>query len=533
MWERFDYDDFRVDVWWGYPIVTQWFLTHRTSRAGLLRKPARDVAGSWKSLPRAVGAAPCGGPRHGPGGHLGPPLPGANVGLFDWLFGKKKKDPYGGSLKKDYADKPYNDQPARYQSPQKPYAQPPQTYGAAPRPAATDERNTGLHFRQKRSARPLDPVKDQNLGGMNPLTGRVTGGPLSHLGGTRESPDQHTDVIKLRSHGLPEIAHLDDLADLLGAPRNEIIWLASRPSLEEPTHYTLKELQKKSGGSRILMVPMPRMKAVQRALHAKLVSKLPVHEAAHGFRKGRDALSSATAHVGKDVVISVDIEDFFPSFTFRRVSGYLRNMGYGRGVSVALANLMTYRIRDASIKKDGRWRWATVHIHPDAARRYHPELPQGAPTSPGMANAIVLRMDKRLHALAQRFGAEYTRYADDLTFSGNEDLAKGAGHLLQLIRQIVRTEGLRLNEKKTRIMRKGRQQRVTGVVVNEKTNVSRRDYDTLKAILHNCIKHGPAGQNRENLPDFREHLRGRIAHISHIGPERGRKLMRMFEQIRW
>jgi retron-type reverse transcriptase len=163
----------------------------------------------------------------------------------------------------------------------------------------------------------------------------------------------------------------------------------------------------------------------------------------------------------------------------------------------------------------------------------HPQLPQGAPTSPGIANAICWRMDKRLSALARKFGGDYTRYADDLTISGGEDLARRASKLLELVREIVRTEGLELNEAKTRVMRRGRQQRVTGVVVNEKTNVSRRDFDLLKAILHNCIKHGPASQNRQNVPDFREHLRGRIAHVMHIGPERGRKLMRMFERIVW
>jgi RNA-directed DNA polymerase len=456
------------------------------------------------------------------------------MGLFDWLFGKKN-DPYGNKPGKDYGDapKPYNDQPKQYQSAQKPYQAPPKTYGAPP--AKPGERTEQLSFRQARSNKPLDSIADQNLGGMNPITGKVTGGPLSHLGGTRESPDQHTDLGKLRDNGLPEIAHLDDLAELVGTTRNEIIFLASRPQYSEPTHYTIKELPKKSGGTRLLMVPMPRMKAVQRALNAKLISRLPVHEAAHGFRKGRDVLTSASPHVGKDVVVSVDIEDFFPSFTFRRVSGYFRNLGYGRGTSVVLANLTTARLRDASKKRSNRdaWMLAPVHNHVDAARRYHPEIPQGAPTSPGLANAISRRMDKRLHALAQKFGAEYTRYADDLTFSGNDELAKSVGNLLQIVRQIVRTEGLRLNEKKTRIMRKGRQQRVTGVVVNQQTNVSRREFDKLKAILHNCIKHGPDSQNRENVPDFREHLRGRIAHITHIGPERGRKLMRMFEQIRW
>lgn len=451
-------------------------------------------------------------------------LEGFAVGLFDWLFGKKK-DPYGDRPSKDYGGKPYSDQPKQYQSSTKPYQDTSKGYGAAP--AKPGERTTQLSHRQARSNKPVDPLTDQTI-----ITPR-RGPNLAHLGGTRESPDPHTDIGKLRNNGMPEITHLDDLADLAGVSRNEIIFLATRPGWNEPSHYTLKELRKKSGATRMLMVPMPRMKAVQRALNAKLISNLPVHEAAHGFRKGRDVLSGASPHVGKDVVVSLDIENFFPSFTFRRVSGYFRNLGYGRGVSVALANLMTARLRDGAVKQGNKWKPVVFGSHPDIGKRYHPEIPQGAPTSPGLANAISRRMDKRLHALAQKFGADYTRYADDLTFSGNDELAKSVGNLLQIVRQIVRTEGLRLNEKKTRIMRKGRQQRVTGVVVNKQTNVSRREYDRLKAILHNCIKHGPASQNRENVPDFREHLRGRIAHVSHIGPERGRKLMRMFEQIRW
>jgi retron-type reverse transcriptase len=447
---------------------------------------------------------------------------GLNVGIFDWLFGKKKQDPYGGrELNKGYgAPQPYTDMPRQYQRPSDPT--PPRKYDA-------ENREINLSFRQGRSKQPLESVRDQTIG----RNARVGTNTLEHLGGTRDQPDQYTDVQKLRGNGLPEIDSLDGLSELLGATRNELVWLASRPHWDAPAHYSMRQIPKKSGGTRLLMAPMPRLKAVQRAMHAKLISQLPVHESVHGFRKGRDALSAATPHVGKDVVISVDIENFFPSFTFRRVSGYFRTLGYGRGVAVALANLTTARLADGAVKQDGKWRDSHNLRHADMAGRYHPELPQGAPTSPGLANAICLRMDKRLDALARKFGATYTRYADDISFSGYDDLAKSAGHLLQLVRQIVRTEGLRLNEKKTRIMRGGRQQRVTGVIVNQKTNVPRREYDLLKAILHNCIKHGPAGQNRGQVPDFREHLRGRIAHVAHIGPERGRKLLKLFEQIRW
>lgn len=158
---------------------------------------------------------------------------------------------------------------------------------------------------------------------------------------------------------------------------------------------------------------------------------------------------------------------------------------------------------------------------------------EGAPTSPGIANAICWRMDKRLSALARKFGGDYTRYADDLTFSGFQDMADNTGRLLRLVRHIVETEGFVVNESKTRIMRKGSQQRVTGVVVNEKTNLPRHEFDKIKAIIHNCIKHGPASQNRDQVEYFQEHLRGRVAHAQHIGPERGLKLLKMFNKIAW
>ena len=309
---------------------------------------------------------------------------------------------------------------------------------------------------------------------------------------------------------------MDELVQLLTTSRNNLLQYLARENYSNNSHYIARKHPKKSGGVRVLMVPKPRLKALQRALLEQLVSKLPLNDSVHGFRRGRDTRSGATQHVDRDVVICLDIANFFPSFDFRRVSGYFRSLGYSRQVGVALANLTTTR----TFQQAGPSSWRA-------------ELPQGAPTSPGIANAICWRMDKRLAALARRFGGEYTRYADDLTFSGGAEMLKGAGRLVALVRKIVKTEGLELNEKKTRVMRSHTQQRVTGVVVNKQTNVARREYDRLKAILHNCIKHGPVSQNREQHPNFAEHLRGRIAHITHIGPKRGRKLKAMFDQINW
>jgi len=448
------------------------------------------------------------------------------MGLFDWLFGKKRNE-YGAGPNREYP----TSQPTH----------PPKAQGGpVPRSVQTPtgQRNVYLSWRRKRSKQPVHSVTDQTLqGSRDPQTGRGSPvGAIGNVGGTREHPDPHFDASRVASHELPAIPHLDALAELLDTPRNELLWLTHRPIYEvgKPhVHYRVFEVRKKSGGTRLLAAPLPRLKQVQRKLLENLVSRLPVHSAAHGFRRGRGILSGANVHVGKDVLVCFDIKDFFPTFSFRRVSGYFRWLGYGRGIANAIALLTTAALSDATTGDKGQWKPAYSTRHPDFQRRHHPELPQGAPTSPGLANAICWRMDKRLSALARKFGGDYTRYADDLTFSGGEDLARHADNLVKLVRKIVHTEGLELNEQKTRVMRKGRQQRVTGVVVNEKTNLSRRDFDKLKAILHNCIKHGPAGQNRENHPDFKGHLQGRIAHAMHIGPERGAKLKAMFDKVVW
>lgn len=441
-------------------------------------------------------------------------MTGTRVGLLDWLFGRKR-DPYDSPKRQEYRTR-------------KSHAH----GGPVPPPSGHQLLLHGLRvnftsFRRKRSREPFPHLPDQTL--------PIDSTSLCHLGGTRQLPDAHYKAEKVREAGLPELPHLDALAELLCTDRNRLIWLAARPFLTDRlcAHYTLRELPKKSGGTRLLMVPLPRLKAVQRELSARLVSLLPLHSAAHGFRVRRSALTGASEHAGREVVISADISDFFPSFTFRRVAGYFRSLGYGRGVSVTLGNLMTCRLLDAAVHNKGKWRQAGFSHHAETRVRIHPELPQGAPTSPGIANAICWRMDKRLSALARKFGGDYTRYADDLTFSGGAEMSRNAGKLLHLVRRIVKTEGLALNEKKTRIMRRNRQQRVTGIVVNEKPNLSRRDFDRLKAILHNCIKHGPENQNRENHPDFQGRIRGKIAHWQHIAPARGSKLFAMYQKIVW
>jgi hypothetical protein len=139
----------------------------------------------------------------------------------------------------------------------------------------------------------------------------------------------------------------------------------------------------------------------------------------------------------------------------------------------------------------------------------------------------------RLAALARAYGAHFTRYADDLAFSGDQTFATKATAFLTAVKNITDDEGFLLNSRKTRVMRRGGCQRITGIVVNDHVNVPRPAYDELKAILHNCCKNRPDTQNRAGLRDFRAHLEGRVAWVEQVNALRGQRLRRIFNEIRW
>lgn len=209
-----------------------------------------------------------------------------------------------------------------------------------------------------------------------------------------------------------------------------------------------------------------------------------------------------------------------------RVHGLFRCLGYPWAVARALTGLCATTTRASVIASaPAAWR--------DRERYHFMHLPQGAPTSPALANLCAHRLDCRLRGLAGRLDAQYTRYADDLAFSGSDELDAEIGPFLRAVAAIVEDEGFALNEAKTRIMRRHRRQQVTGLVVNDHLNVPRRDYDRLKATLHNCLRHGPAAQNRDGHADFRAHLDGRVTWVETVNRRRGLKLRQMFEAINW
>jgi RNA-directed DNA polymerase len=340
---------------------------------------------------------------------------------------------------------------------------------------------------------------------------------------------------------VPELPSLAALARHLELELPELDWLADTRGLERTAHdqrlrnYHYMWLPRRDGRPRVIEKPKMRLKAIQRRLLHEVLDWIPAHDAAHGFTRGRSARSHASLHTGRAVVLSLDLEDFFASVSAGRVYGIFRTAGYPEPVAHTLTGLTTNAVPvDEWARLPRPSTPPSIAAHHRLGRRLAtPHIPQGAPTSPALANLAAFRLDRRLGGLAASLGATYSRYADDLTFSGPRLLARHAAGVGATVAKIAREEGFAANERKSRLTTRAAAQRVCGVIVNERVNVARAEYDLLKATLHNAARHGPAGQNRAGVADFRAHLLGRIAWVASLHPERGQKLLRGFAEIDW
>jgi hypothetical protein len=336
---------------------------------------------------------------------------------------------------------------------------------------------------------------------------------------------------------LPQWRTEHDCANALGITLPQLLWLADptgrNPSQPEGLRtYRSRWVAKARGGARLLEIPTPLLRRTQRRLLDLLLNHVATHSAAHGFRPGHSIITNAAAHCGRAVVLRFDLTDFFPSIAAGRVYQLFRVLGYPEAVVRLLGGLCTTRLPRSTW--DARPNPAQDGSdYPAWARLNARHLPQGAPTSPALANLVAFHLDRRLTGLAAACEATYTRYADDLTFSGGAELRRSAKRLTRRVTLIAAEEGFHVNRGKTRVLGRANRQTVTGVVVNVRPNIPRREFDTLKAILTNCVRHGPASQNRANVPDFRAHLTGRVAHVAEVNPIRGRKLWAIHDRIAW
>ncbi|MDO5682157.1 MAG: reverse transcriptase family protein [Propionibacteriaceae bacterium] len=277
------------------------------------------------------------------------------------------------------------------------------------------------------------------------------------------------------------------------------------------------------GPPRLIEAPNSLLKRIQRRI-ASLPRELGAHEAAYGFVRGRSAIDHARLHVGQRRVLTVDLRDFCTHITARRLFGLLITAGYAEGVAYLIAGLSTTATSIAVLSRmpaGGR----VEDRYAQRARLREAHLPQGSPSSPAWSNAVCFSLDRRLTGLAASLGATYSRYADDLTFSGDRVPR------LDLVAAIVTEEGFALNPGKSRNLGRGRRQQVTGVVVNDRPNAPRDEYERLRAILHDADRNGAQHANRAGVPDFAAHLAGRINWVRQLNPERGRRLAEAYARI--
>ncbi len=330
--------------------------------------------------------------------------------------------------------------------------------------------------------------------------------------------DTGCDASKLALAGLPQVGTAAELAEAIGIELKKLRWLTYHRRAATVCHYIRFTIPKRSGGERAISSPRPLLRRAQSWVKEQILDRLGVSDEAHGFVRERSIVSNAGPHAGHDVVINVDLKDFFPTFTFKRVKGFFRKVGYGEAIATMLALLCTEPPRVATRVGDKLY-------HVALGDRV---LPQGACTSPALTNLMCRRLDRRLAGLARKSGLAFTRYADDITFSG--DGAVPIPKILGGLRRIVEDEGLAVHPDKTRVLRKGRRQEVTGLVVNERVGVSRAVRRRLRAIIHNVRKNGLASQNRAGHRDFAAHLRGVVSFVQMVDADAGRRLREDLEK---
>lgn len=326
---------------------------------------------------------------------------------------------------------------------------------------------------------------------------------------------------RLRAAGLPRLQTAPEIAAALGISVSTLRFLTFSRKTGPISHYIRFRIPKKTGGERVISAPMPRLKAAQSWVLENILNKVTAHEAAHGFRSGRSIVSNAQAHVGRDVLINVDLKDFFPTVGYRRVKGLFAALGYSEEAATIFALLCTEPDVE-EVTLDGRKYYVAL------TERH---LPQGAPTSPAITNALCRRLDHRLSKMASSLGFAYTRYADDLTFSAAGRDVGQTGEVLGRLADIVAHEGFTIHPKKTRVLRRGSRQEVTGIVVNAKPNIDRETLRRFRATLFQIEKDGPAGKRWGACKDVFASIRGFANYVRMVNPEKGGELVKQVEAL--
>lgn len=299
--------------------------------------------------------------------------------------------------------------------------------------------------------------------------------------------DKENDDDKLLKQGLPSLKDDKSLAEFLGIEYKTLRFLVYHRDVLSIDNYHRYSIPKRKGGERNIAAPKSVLKNAQRKILEEILSKISISDYTHGFLKGKSVVSGAKAHIADKVhgehtalLINMDLEDFFPTITFQRVRGMFKGFGYSGYIASLLAMLCTYCERmQIEVRGETKYVKTSERI-----------LPQGSPASPMITNIICIKLDKRLSGLASKYNCVYTRYADDISFSFIEEGSDlNIGKFMGMVSKIVNEEGLNINKKKTRFLRKNNRQSITGIVINNnEIGVSKKWIKTLRAAIYNANK---------------------------------------------
>ena len=328
---------------------------------------------------------------------------------------------------------------------------------------------------------------------------------------------KETNVQKLEENQMPVIETDRELANLLQIEYSTLRSLVYHRDVITFDNYYRFDIPKKSGGTRHIAAPKTQLKAAQRQVLEQILQKAEVSDLSHGFIKARSILTSAKTHrTSPDLLINIDLENFFPTITFERVRGLYQSFGYSGYIASLLAMLCTYCERmPLEIKGETKYIKISERV-----------LPQGSPASPMITNIICRNMDKRIDGLCKKLGLTYTRYADDMSFSymgDTENLAIGS--FLNSINKIIESEGFHMKKEKTHILRKNNRQYITGIVINnEEIGVPKKWVKILKASIHNAEKLKDSGGSVSNKTIYE--ISGKIAWLKSVNAKRYEKIIR-------
>lgn len=306
---------------------------------------------------------------------------------------------------------------------------------------------------------------------------------------------------KLIENKMPVVFDFMHIALLVGMEPYEIAFYLFA---DENLFYKDIEIPKKRGGVRLIDIPSERLKYIQKWVLDNILSNYEVHECCYGFCKRKSIYDNALLHVNKNCVLNLDLKDFFPSIKQKDVFNIFYVKGYTKKISYYFAKLLT---------RNGI-------------------LPQGSPASPMISNIVANRLDRRLFSLAKKYHADYSRYADDITFSGEANIK----NMISIVTQIIEEEKFNVNERKTRYSYYFQKQEVTGLIVNKKVSIPKEYIKEINKEIYFCKKYGVTSHlkmTRNHRSFYKEHLYGKAYFINMIDKDLGKKILEQLDEIQW